>query len=65
MVDCPDRCCPVCKTPMTGRQKSGCSGKCRAELSRLKRKEDALVALEATERALRTLRRTLHLGDEP
>ncbi len=65
MVSCPNRSCPVCGTPLGKRQKSACSGKCRAEASRLKRKEDALVALEATERALRTLRRTLHLGDEP
>ena len=34
MVEYPDRPCPVCKAPMTGRQRTGCSGKCRAEASR-------------------------------
>ncbi len=34
MIDCPDRPCPVCNAPMTGRQRTGCSGKCRAEASR-------------------------------
>lgn len=37
MVSCPDRPCPVCKGPMTGRQKSACSGKCRAAWSRKKK----------------------------
>ncbi len=59
MVSCPNPPCPICKGPMTGRQKTGCSGKCRAELSRRKRKEEALVALDEAERALRRVRRAL------
>jgi len=39
MVKYPDRPCPVCKNPMTGRQKTGCSGKCRAEASRKRKVE--------------------------
>ena len=39
MVGCPDRPCPVCKGPMTDRQRTGCSGKCRAEASRQRRVE--------------------------
>ncbi len=34
MVKYPGRPCPICQTPMTGRQRTGCSGKCRAEASR-------------------------------
>ncbi len=62
MVNCPDRPCPVCKGPMTGRQKSACSGKCRAETSRRKRKEEALAALDEAERALREVRQMLRRG---
>ncbi len=57
MVSYPDRPCPVCKRPMTGRQKTGCSGKCRAEASRRRRKAEALVAVATVEAALRMLRR--------
>jgi len=39
MIECPDRPCPVCKAPMTGRQRTGCSGKCRAEASRKRKAE--------------------------
>jgi len=39
MIDCPDRPCPVCKAPMTGRQRTACSGKCRAEASRKRQVE--------------------------
>ena len=56
MVSYPDRPCPVCKSPMTGRQRSACSGKCRAELSRRRRKEEALAALDEAERTLRKVR---------
>ncbi len=59
MVSCPDRPCPVCKTPMTGRQKSGCSGKCRAEASRKRRRQDLTAALDEAERALREVRQML------
>lgn len=34
MVDCPERPCPACGKLLTGRQKSACSGRCRAEVSR-------------------------------
>ncbi len=57
MIDCPDRPCPVCEAPMTGRQRTGCSGKCRAEASRRRRKEEALAAVVTVEQAVRTLRR--------
>ena len=50
---------------MTGRQKSACSGKCRAELSRFKRKEEALAALVSLEVALRTLRRVWGAENTP
>ncbi len=46
MVSCLDRPCPVCKHPMTGRQNTGCSGKCRAEASR-KRKAQAQARTQA------------------
>ncbi len=44
---------------MRARSKTACSGKRRAALSRLKRKEATLVALERAEAALRGLRRVL------
>lgn len=37
MVECSEHPCPVCKRSMIGRQKSACSGKCRAALSRQKK----------------------------
>ncbi len=39
MVEYPDRPCPICQTPMTGRQRTGCSGRCRAEASRKRKVE--------------------------
>ncbi len=51
MVSCPDRPCPVCKGPMTGRQKSACSGRCRAALSRRKKAQ----AQEERERRIQGL----------
>ena len=59
MVDYPDRPCPVCKSPMTGRQKSACSGPCRAALSRSKRRLELSAALAEAEMALRKVRRML------
>jgi len=59
MVEYPDRPCPVCKHPMTGRQKSACSGKCRAEASRKQRREALAAALDEAERALRKIRRVV------
>ena len=56
MVEYPDRPCPVCKAPMTGRQRTGCSGKCRAEAARRRRKGEALTAVGRIEQAVRTLR---------
>ena len=63
MVSYPDRPCPVCKGPMTDRQKTGCSGKCRAEASRNRRRQDLTAALDEAERALRRVRRVVW-GDE-
>jgi len=37
---------------MTSRQQSACSGKCRAEVSRLKRKAEALAAVRRKEAAI-------------
>ena len=62
MVSCPDRPCPVCKTPMTSRQKSACSGRCRAEASRRRRDRERTAALDEAERALRKVRRALGEG---
>ncbi len=56
MVDYPDRPCPVCKEPMTGRQSSACSGPCRAALSRRKRQQELLTTLDEAERTLRKVR---------
>jgi len=39
VVEYPDRPCPVCKAPMTGRQRTACSGRCRAEASRKRKVE--------------------------
>ncbi len=63
MIDCPDRPCPVCNAPMTGRQRTGCSGKCRAEASRRRRDQALSAALNEAERALREVRRVVW-GDE-
>ncbi len=63
MVSYPDRPCPVCKGPMTGRQRTGCSGKCRTEASRNRRRQDLTAALDEAERALRKVRRVVW-GDE-
>ncbi len=51
MVEYPNRPCPVCKGPMAGRKVSGCSGRCRAALSRKKKTE----AQEEQRRRLRDL----------
>ncbi len=59
MVDYPDHPCPVCKTPMTGRQKTGCSGKCRAAASRRRKQQEFGAALDEAERALKKARRAL------
>ncbi len=56
MLDYPDRPCPICKGPMTGRQKSACSGPCRAAVSRRNRQRELLATLDETERTLRKLR---------
>ncbi len=34
------RACPICGKPLTGRQTSACSDKCRAALSRRKRADE-------------------------
>jgi predicted nucleic acid-binding Zn ribbon protein len=36
------RICPICNRPLTGRQTSACSDKCRAALSRRRRAEGQL-----------------------
>ena len=53
MID--SRRCPVCQTPLTGREaQQVCSGKCRAALSRQKKAERQ--AWKAAERAQRDRR---------
>jgi len=49
--------CPICTRPLSGRQTSACSDKCRAALSR-RRKVEALGALhhEVRELLLKALR---------
>ncbi len=66
MVDCPDHRCPVCKGPMMERQKTGCSGRSRAEASRKRRSEALIATLDEAERALRKLRALIRreVGDE-
>jgi len=54
MVSSPNRPCPVCTGPMTGRQRSGCSGKCRAAVSR-KKKAEAQESRDSRLRGLVTL----------
>lgn len=56
MVECPNRPCPVCGKPLSGRQKTGCSGKCRAEASRKRRQREMMAALDEAERMLRRAR---------
>ena len=52
MVRCHDRSCPICKTPMNGRQTSGCSGKCRTALSRLKQQAAEMAKDQAIDQEL-------------
>ncbi len=56
VVEPTDR-CQGCGKPLSGRQKTGCSARCRAEASRTKRKEEALAEVVRIEQAVRTLRR--------
>ena len=63
MVSYPDRPCPVCKGPMTDRQRSACSGKCRAAWSRKKKAEaqeererEVTAALDEAEETIRKVR---------
>lgn len=51
MVSRPDR-CPICKARMTGRQTSGCSGKCRTALSRLKQQAAEMAKDQAIDQEL-------------
>ncbi len=39
LLPAPQRSCPVCGRPLTGRQTSACSDRCRAALSRRTRAE--------------------------
>ncbi len=64
MVEYPDRPCPVCKGPMTGRQKSACSGKCRAALSRRKKAEVQEERDQRLQRMVETLAREVGLSPE-
>ncbi len=64
MVSCPDRPCPVCKGPMTGRQKSACSGKCRATLSRQKKAQAQEERDHRLQRLVETLAREVGLKPE-
>ncbi len=63
MVEYPDRLCPVCKGPMTGRKESACSGRCRTALSRKKKAEaqeererEVTAALDEAEETIRKVR---------
>ncbi len=64
MVSYPDRPCPVCKGPMTARQKSACSGKCRAALSRKKKAEVQEERDQRLQRLVETLAREVGLNPE-
>ncbi len=64
MVDYPDRRCPVCKGPMTERQKSACSGRCRATLSRKKKAQAQEERDHRLQRLVETLAREVGLRVE-
>ncbi len=64
MVDCPDRPCPVCKGPMTGRQKSACSVPCRAEASRRRKAEVQAERDQRVQRLVEALAREVGLRGE-
>ncbi len=64
MVDYPDRPCPVCKGPMTERQESACSGRCRAALSRQKKAQAQEERDHRLQRLVETLAREVGLRVE-
>jgi predicted nucleic acid-binding Zn ribbon protein len=54
----PGRECPGCGQPLSGRQQA-CSGKCRAKLSRDRRRDELRVLALAARQAIETLERRL------
>ncbi len=64
MISYPDRPCPVCKRPMTGRQKSACSGKCRAVASRRRKAQAQEERDQRLQRLVETLAREVGLSPE-
>ncbi len=64
MLDSFDRRCETCGTPLTGRQKSACSARCRAALSRRKRAEAQEERDQRLQRLVETLAREVGLSPE-
>jgi len=58
LVESGDR-CEGCGKPLTGRQKTGCSARCRAVAARRRRRGKVLAALDELERGLEKVRRLL------
>ncbi len=64
MVDCFDRRCETCGAPLTGRQKSACSGRCRAALSRKKKARAQEERDHRPQRLVETLAQEMRLRVE-
>ncbi len=64
MVSCPNRSCPVCGTPLGKRQKSACSGRCRAALSRQRKAHAQEDRDQRLQRLVETLAREVGLRVE-
>ncbi len=64
MLDCADRLCKSCGTPLTGRQEKSCSGRCRAALSRRMRAEAQEERDQRLQRRVETLAREVGLRVE-
>ncbi len=59
MLDCPEGRCESCGTPLTGRQKKCCSGRCRAALSRSRRAEAQEERDQRIRQAMKVLEREI------
>ena len=64
MLDYFDRRCKSCGTPLTGRQKSACSARCRAALSRRMRAEAQGERDQRLQRLVETLAKEVGLRVE-